>query len=81
MLKLTDGCTFLSSALLTARSTSHIVKECRRMNLRQFVEPSLETGGILDGALFGESLQDCARVSVMGVLKICDEKKHGGTIG
>jgi hypothetical protein len=44
------------------------------MNLRQFVEPSLKTGGVLDGALSMDHCKSCGRVSVMGVHKICDEK-------
>jgi hypothetical protein len=45
------------------------------MILRQFAEPSLETGGVLDGALSVDHRRLCWRVSVMVVLKIGDEKR------
>jgi hypothetical protein len=49
------------------------------MNLRQFAEPSLETDRVLDDALSVDHCRACGRVSVMGVHKIGDEKKHGRT--
>jgi hypothetical protein len=50
-------------------------------DLRQFAKPSLETDGVLDGALSKDDGRLCGRVSVMGVHKIGDEKKRGRTAG
>jgi hypothetical protein len=43
------------------------------------VEPSLETGRVLDAPLWGIMAEFGSGVSVMEVHKICDEKKHGST--
>jgi hypothetical protein len=64
---------FGRSVLLTPVDASG----CQRVpknDLRQFAEPSLETGGVLDGALSEDDCRLCGRVSVMGVHKIGDEK-------